>query len=328
MRRWLSFVLLSCVFLIVAGPVRAQTPEIAAAGLFNPNTRPLDINNVPVLATLVKNGAKLFYMGERSGLFGWFIIQNGQIQMIYVTADGRTAIIGGMFTGEGENVTGPQIQALANTNKEVGDLINNAGRQQQDISKAGVPGGFAAVSEDTSAEPGKPLTNSLPAVSLSPGERLLQDLQAAAGIVLGKNDQAELMIVIGPNCPHCKATWKELRQPVEEGRVQVRLIPVVNERLNSTKDIGKSEDVRVGAQLLKVANPLDAWNRYVEGDKSALVGEPDSLQVRAVLSNSILMDRWNIRSTPYMVYRAKDGRVKIVQGEPQRMAAVLNDLLK
>jgi hypothetical protein len=327
MFRLASLVLFSCVLFMMAGPVRAQTVN-AATGLYNPDTRPLDINSVPVLATLVKNGAKLFYMGERSGLYGWFIIKDNQIQMIYVTADKQTAIIGGMFTGEGDNVTGPQIETLANTNKEVNDLINNAGKQQEDISKAGVPGGFAAVPGGTPSEAGQPLANKLPSVSLSPGERLLQDLQAAAGVTLGKNDQAELLVVMSPSCPHCKSTWKELRKPVEEGKVQVRLIPVIKDELKGNKDIAKNEDVRAGAQLLKAANPLEAWNKYAEGDTSALAGEAEGLQVQAILSNSMLMDRWNIKSIPYMVYRAKDGRVKIVQGEPQRMAAILNDLLK
>ena len=315
------FFLPLCVILaLTALPAVAQLPP-PESNLFNRDVRPFDINGIPVLASLVRNGAKLYFLGERSGLQGWFIVKDGQVQMIYVAPDKQTAIIGGMFSAEGDNVTGPQIQALASVNKEVSDWVNGAGRQQDAVAKAGsTPGGFAAVPGGPQAEAGKPLSNKLPSVTLSPGERLLQDLQAAAGVTLGKNENAELLIVIDPNCPHCKATWRELRKPVQEGRVQVRLLPITNDP--------SGDATRAGAQLLKAANPLEAWDKYVSGDKSALAGEADSVRMQAVLSNNMLVEKWNIRSTPYIVYRAKDGRVKIVQGEPERMAAVLSDLLK
>ncbi|MDD5585653.1 MAG: thioredoxin fold domain-containing protein [Alphaproteobacteria bacterium] len=321
MRRLIFFFLPLCaVIALLSLPSAAQLPQ-GDSSLFSRDARPLDINSVPVLSNLVKNGAKLYFLGERSGLQGWFIIKDGQVQMIYVTPDKKTAIIGGMFSGEGDNVTGPQIKELASINKEVGDLVNGAGRQQEDVTKAGAtPGGFAAIPGGTQTEAGNLLGNKLPAVSLSPGERLLQDLKAAAGVTLGKNENAEMLIVIDPHCPHCKATWRELRKPVQEGLVEVRLLPITN---NPAGD-----DTRAAAQLLKAANPFEAWDKYVSGDKSALAGEADNLHKQAVLSNNLLIEKWNIRSTPYIVYRAKDGRVKIVQGAPERMASVLSDLLK
>jgi protein-disulfide isomerase len=299
-----------------------QQTETLDSDLFNRNAKPLDINAVPVLANIVKGGAKLFYLGERSGLHGWFIVKDGQIQMIYVTSDGQTALIGGMFTKDGVSVTEPQITNLTNTNKELAEMLNSASKQQEDVTKAGTtPGGFAAVPGNATAAAGKGLAGNLPpSVTISPGERLMQDLQAAASVKLGNNANAELLVVIDPNCPHCQATWRELREPVLANQVQVRLIPVSN-NLNG-------ESARVAGQLLQTANPFEAWDKYVGGDKKALAGEPDALHAKAVVSNRVIVDKWNISSTPYIVYRAKDGRVKIVQGQPERMAAVLTDLLK
>jgi len=312
------FSALSCLILIFfVSQAVAQTAD-TGAGLFNRDAQPIDINSIPVLSNLVKNGAKLYYLGERSGLHGWFIMKDGQVQMIYVTGDKKTAIIGGMFTSDGENVTGPQIQALANVNKEVNELITYAGRQQEEIAKAGVEGGFAAIpggtQTDSSGKAGKGI---IPAVSLSPGERLMQDLRAAAGVYLGKNERAELLVVIDPKNPRCLATWREMRKSVKEGLVQVKLIPAA---------VSGSDGARIGALFLKAENPLENWNKYVDGDSSAFAGQPDELSVRAVEANSEMLKRWNIGATPYIVYRAKDGRVKIVQGEPQRMASILLDL--
>jgi hypothetical protein len=39
-----------------------------------------------------------------------------------------------------------------------------------------------------------------------------------------------------------------------------------------------------------------------------------------------LIDAWHIEQTPYIVYRARDGQVKIVQGEPERPETIINDV--
>jgi hypothetical protein len=319
-RRKFSVLTLCFLSVLSASSVMAQTAP-SGTSLFNRDVRPFDINSVPILSTLVKNGTRLYFLGERSGLQGWFIVKDGQVQMIYVTPDKQTALIGGMFSSEGDNITGPQIETLAKENKEVGDIVNGAARQQEDITRAGsAPGGVAAVPGSALADAGKSSGNTIPTVSLSPGERLLQDLQAAAGVTLGKNDNAELLLVLDPNNARCKATWRELSKPVKEGRVQVRIIPV------SKDPVG--DEARVGAQLLKAAAPFEAWDKYASGDTKTLAGTADSVQLAAVEANNKLLKKWNIAATPYIVYRAKDGRVKIVQGEPERMAPVLSDLPK
>jgi len=287
---------------------------------FNPSAHPPEINSIPVLANMVKDGAKLYYLGERSGLNGWFIIKGKQIQMIYVTQDQQTALIGGMFTAKGENITGPQIKHLAETNNDIKRLIDGTTQQQKEVTTAGSEsGGVASVSGDKESSEKKTMANNLPAVTSSPGERLLQDLKAAAGVSLGASDTApELMMVAAPGCPNCKETWNELRDSVKSGKIRVRIIPVYN-------SLGGDES-RIAGQLLRVANPLDAWDRFVSGDKTALDGTPDEAAMRAIVANLTLVSKWSIQGYPYLAYRGQDGRVKIVQGRPERMAAVLADL--
>jgi hypothetical protein len=152
------------------------------------------------------------------------------------------------------------------------------------------------------------------------GEQLLRDLQAAPGITAGVQDAPGLEFVIDPACPHCKAVWRELRQAILTNKVRVHLIPITNNP--------EGDDTRVGAVLLKTANPFNAWDKYVAGDASALSGEADSPGLQAVLGNNLLIEKWNIRGIPYIVYRAKDGRVKIVQGEPEKLTAILSDMMR
>lgn len=292
--------------------------ETTEGTLFNTDSTPPDIASVPALSNLTKSGAKLYYLGERSGIHGWFIMQEGQIQMIYLSPDKKTVIVGAMFSSQGENVTTPQIAALAQTNKDISALLGNSGNEQKDVVAAGQEGGIASV-PGAKGEISKSLNN-MPSTPLSPGERLVQDMKAAAGVSLGKADAPELMMVVSPNCPNCKKTWAEMSGAVKEGKIQVRLIPVYT----STA----SDEKRAAAQLLKVQDPMAAWESYVGGNAAALAGTPDDVANRAIQANMSLIAKWNIQGTPYLVYRGKDGRVKIVQGKPERMAAILLDLSK
>lgn len=300
-------------------PTVPSVPATPAKDLFNANAKAPDISSIPALGNLVSSGAKLYYMGERSGLHGWFIIKDGQIQMIYLSPDRQSVVVGAMFTAQGENVTTPQISTLAQSNTDVNQLLNGPAEQQKEIVKAGDQGGAAAVPGDPTAS-AKQQNNPLPSVPLSPGERLVQDLKASASVILGNADGAELIMVVAPGCPNCKQTWLELRDAVKNHKMQVRLVPVYN-------SMGTDER-RVSAQLLKVQDPMSAWDRYVQGDASALAGEPDEIASKAVQANLSLVAKWNIQGYPYLVYRGRDGRVKIVQGRPERMAAVLSDLIK
>ena len=298
----------------------AATPP---AQLFTLGAKQPDIAAIPALQNLVKNGAKLYYMGERSEMPGWLIVKDGQIQMVYLSADRRTVIIGGMFTTQGDNVTSPQIQSLMQANADIKQLFTSSAEQQREIVQAGGAAGGATSVPSATAESGAKGSSAqaVPAgVSLSPGERLIQDMKAAAGVTVGQNDQVELLMMVAPNCPNCKTTWKELREPVLAGKLQVRLVPVYN-------SLGDQEK-NVAARLLKADKPFDVWDSYVSGDTKVLEGTPDPMAVRAVEANLNLVSKWNIQGYPYLVYRGRDGRVKIVQGRPERMAAVMLDLMR
>jgi hypothetical protein len=86
------------------------------------------------------------------------------------------------------------------------------------------------------------------------------------------------------------------------------------------------EEANQAAQLLVSKNPLEAWDKYAGGDQKALDGAVDEIALKAVVANLNLVSKWNIKGYPYIVYRGKDGRIKIVQGRPERMAAILLDL--
>ena len=261
----------------------------------------------PVLASLQKSGAKLYYLGKRMGLDGWFIIKSGQVQMVYASPDNKGALIGALFGENGENITAAQINTLVQNNKEVADAISSAGKEQAAIAQVGSPAPVAA-----------PVTSAgLPAAPLSPGERLVHDLSIASSVVVGNASAPELLMVMDPHCPHCQATWKALRETVMKGGLHIRMVPIGTEN---------TDNERAAAVFLGVSDPLNAWDKYVQGDKAPLDGVPSATALAAVRANHAMIDAWSIKDTPYLVYRGKDGKVKVVIGEPSKVSTVLGDM--
>ena len=255
-----------------------------------------------VLAHIQAAGSRLYYLGHDGNLDGWLIIKDGQIQIAYTSADQKTALMGAMFGAEGQNISAQQIHALMTRNKEVQDLLakgNPALASAQTVIKSSPPAPPDSVK--------------------SPGEKLMENFAAASGVIMGNNaDAPELFMVMDPNCPHCQATWRALRETVIAGKLRLHLIPIGNQ---------EGENERAAAMLLRAADPLSAWDKYVAGDKMQLSGTPDSAAMAAIRTNHELMVSWNIHLTPYLAYRGKDGKVKVLQGEPQKISTVLSDLL-
>jgi protein-disulfide isomerase len=219
-------------------------------------------------------------------------------------------VVGALFGEDGENVTTLQVSTLVGNNTEVAALVAGAAKEQDEIAHVGSP--------PAAAMQAIPSTG-IPSASLSAGERLIRDLSTAATVVVGNASAPELLMVMDPHCAHCQATWKALRDSIVANKLQVRMIPLTT---------GSPENARVAGMLLQAANPFEAFDKYANGDKTALAGEPDAVRAKAISANLDLAAKWKIFATPYLVYRAKDGRIKIVQGEPERIAAVLTDLLQ
>jgi hypothetical protein len=289
--------------------------EPAAAKIAEPNP-----GENPILAEYIKQGAHVYFMGAHGGLNGWFIIKDNQIQMGYSTADNKNIVMGVLFDEKGQNYSAAQFDELSKNNKDVSAFLNNlnVGATLNNMPPGMRPPPLPPLppslttlatvspSQQTPAEP----------APLSPGEKLMRDLDQAAGVNIGAASAPKLLMVMDPNCPHCQATWRVLRDAVFKNNLQVRLIPIGQ----------NDEDERAAARLLQTPDPLSAWDKYVGGDKSQLAGVADPIRVGAVRINHILIDDWHITMTPYLVYHGKDGQVKIVQGEPEQVAALLADL--
>ena len=251
------------------------------------------------LETMAKEGAQLRYMGNEGGLDAWMAIQNGQEQYFYVTPDREFVLLGMLFDKSGKMITLQQVSKL----QKSGDPV-------LDVLKANVSTPDASVTDQL------PKTEGDIAKALkTPSEQLFADVESSNWKALGKDTAPVMYMFIDPQCPYCHEFMKTLRKDIEAGNVQVRMIPV-----------GFRDETRAqAALLLAVPNAQERWFRHLDGDKDALPVTP-GVNEQGVERNMAIMQSWKLNVTPLSMYRAKDGKIKIVQGRAKDLKALLADL--
>jgi thiol:disulfide interchange protein DsbG len=298
---------------VSAAPAASASPSVPVEPVVSSAPPAPNPENNPMLSAFMKSGAKIYYLGANSGLYGWFITRDNQVQFAYTMPGSQSILIGVLYDGAGDEVSSQQIKKLYETNRDVNSFFSNMNSMQSPIQTMQTP---SLQMESPSGSPISSASSFQPPAS-PPGVILLEALQSASGVDVGATSAPKLYMIFDPNCPHCHDTWQKLRTMIFGGKLQVRLVPI--------GAFGPDSE-RAAAQFLRVANPLDAWDKYVAGDKDQLAGAPDAIALDAVHNNHVLVDAWKIRTTPYIVYRAKDGQVKIVQGEPENPDSLVNDV--
>ena len=282
----LTALLFICATLLLPIPASAQEKE--------------PVMPAPI-KTLVEQGAQVRYLGQHNGLDGWITIKAGQEQYFYVTADGKSMIMGLLFDSDGKLVTLRQVKALQEKSGDVLDLFTVKTPEEQTAA---------------TAVPDRYKQSTLPQFK-TPAEQLFDDVTNSNWIQLGKEDAPVIYSFMDPQCPHCHSFMTDLKANyIDNGLVQVRLIPV-----GFLKPESKSE----AAVLLAAPDPEARWYRHMAGDAAALP-PTEGINEQGVERNMAIMQSWKLDATPITVYRAKDGSVKIVQGRAQKMSGLIADL--
>ncbi len=249
-------------------------------------TMPAPIQN------LVDEGAQVRYLGRDHGFDGWLTIKNGQEQYFYVPPGGDAFFMGVMFDKTGKLVTVRQVAKLREDGGDLLDALASADEQK-------------AAARDDSFK------------FKSPSERLFADIENSNWVPLGQSSAPVLYSFIDPQCPHCHEFVKQVREGgyFDNGAVQMRLVPV-----------GFKDETRAQAAfLMATPNAQERWFAHMDGDETALPAKAEINQ-QGVQRNLAIMQSWEFSVTPMIVYRAKDGTVKIVRGVPKDLANVIGDL--
>lgn len=247
------------------------------------------------LKTLASSGAQMRYLGKESGLDGWVAIKNGQEQYFYVLPDGQGFLSGVLFDKDGKVITVNQVARLRKDGKDT-DVLDT-------------------LASDTPIDRAEAENKAKKYEFMTPSEQLFFDVENSNWLPLGQAGTPVFYALIDPQCPHCHDMMASLKDKIDSGKVQVRIIPV-----------GRTEQSKAQAAFLMAApDPAGTWWRHMNGDADALPAK-QGINIQGVERNMLLMQTWKFQGTPTVVYRAKDGTVKIITSKPKDIDALINDL--
>lgn len=239
----------------------------------------------PALKQYEDAGGSVDFIGTAHGLDGWVVKDaKGEVKTtVYTTQDGAM-VSGLLFSAEGANETATQLEAY---------------HQRITGSQAAVPGAEKSTSKS---------------------EKLYAEVEKAAWVSLGNPTAPYLYIFMNVDCDHCQDFWKDLENTVNEGKLQVRLVPY-----------GEKPDNRDGgAALLSVDEPQKVWIAYLSGDKSALGKDKAKDEgYKKLDANTAMVKEWKLGGPPFTLYRRPaDGALTAIVGRPDNVMLLLAEFIK
>ncbi len=244
------------------------------------------------IRNLVAEGAQIRYLGRDYGFDSWITIKNGQEQYFYVLPDKSAFVMGLLFDPKGELVTVDQVQRLRSKGDDLLDALAS-----EDLT----------LNRESEEE----------FEFKSPSERLYYDIENSNWVPLGAPGAPVVYAFLDTQCPHCHAFVNDLREGgyLKGGKIQVRMIPVGF----------REETIAQAAYLMATPDPQGRFLRHLDGDEAALPAKSE-INDQGVQRNLAIMQSWKFDATPMIVYRAKDGSVKIVRGRPKDIQSLIADI--
>ncbi len=264
---------------------------------------------------LANGGAQVSYMGNDLGLDGWMTVKDGQRQYVYVTPNQEANIVGLLLDRDGKMVTATQIDRLMKSNPEYLAQEMKSKKVQKNTSQT--PNVLPPKTPSAIKSP-LPSPKSTPIDPSSSSEQLLADIQVAHWIEIGLSSAPIVYAFVDPECPHCHQFIDTLRatKSYEKGKIRTRLLPV--------GILGK-DSLYEAAKLIDSPTPKKSFFDHLDGDEFALPID-EKYNTKKVQKNMALMQKWNLDVTPFLIYRSKEGSVKIVRGRPKQIEDLLSDI--
>ncbi len=296
-------------------PVTEPSPEAAVpAPVADPAlTNVPDTSNILFMQNMRKIGATIYYLGENLGLHGWFVVKDGQVQIIYTTPDQKALLVGALLSPEGANVSQQQVMVLANNNPEIQKILKGSAAVTGQPPKPA----SAATNDVLHATTGVAPAPAKP-VAESPSEKFYGELLKATNVTFGKESAPQLIMIMDVNCPHCHEAWKNLQPFVDGGKLRVTMVPI--------KALGPQSELEA-ANWLSKKDPYEAWKKRIAGDKNVFrIGPQDTDKEKGVFANTSLVKGWGVNQTPYILYHGKNGKVRLIMGEPKSADEIMSDI--
>jgi protein-disulfide isomerase len=292
-------------------------PPAAAGGSGNGN-----VADVPFMQWVLANNATVTPLGNVGGLEGWLLSNKVSQQTIYITPDGKHAVIGIMAAIGGEDITGLQLTALMLGHAPVITKSDPSGRGtpqsaqtisnsppspppapaanqnvQSSVSAGAMPAGAspiaAAMGQLATAEP------DMNELDVTPTQ-MAKAIDNTAVFTVGAPGKPDLVMLADPNCPYCHASWTLLGPLVQDGKIDVTVILI--DWLNGSKE--KALDLLANPD---VADAWDAGQGSVDGVPVSSPGPKADMKLAAyyLAHNEAFAKAVDINGTPTLIWVAR-----------------------
>lgn len=297
-------------------PLVTQAAPAPSAALETAQEKIPDTTNIMFIQNLRKIGATIYYLGQDMGLNGWFVVKDGQVQIIYTTPDQKAVLIGALLSAEGANISQQQVMLLANSNPDIQKIIKNSaavtGLASRPTQSATSPMQVAPV-QATQPAASPTSDNAVP-----PSQKFFEALQKSANITFGKETAPQLIMIMDVNCRHCHKTWLAMQTLVDAGKLRVTMVPI--------GALGPVSELQA-ANWISGKDPYDSWKKHVAGDEAIFKNEtPSAEKVSSIHDNTVLVQKWGVDQTPYILYHGNNGKVRLIIGEPKSIDDIMSDI--
>lgn len=282
---------------------------------------------------------EVHYLGHSYGLDGW-ALKGGEdgktVQYVYTTPEGGL-VLGLLFGPEGEIETTSQIRRMlgkmkedklasvtsSEKNNDKLDTTSNKNAKNTDIDTSQSLKNYREARKKIEEKYKETLKNKKSVKnkkSSKKSEKFYVETEKANWVALGNKNAPYIYIYMNPGCIHCKNYWNDIRNAVDKGNLQVRLIPFGKVDINR----------HAGAALLSVVDPKAAWDAYVKGNEKALDRSfAKKSAYKKIKKNTELFAKWGLPSSPFTVYHSPEsGKIKIISGKPENTLLLLSEFLQ
>jgi thiol:disulfide interchange protein DsbG len=242
----------------------------------------LDLS-VSTLLTIA--GSQVRELGEKHGLRGFYLQNGPEFQVLYATPDGQATIAGVMWDSSGKNLTREQVAPIAGALPTV---------------VVGKDGGAGNAAEGQAAA--KPA---------------LEAVEKTAFGVMGDAGSRRLWLFVDPLCSYSVRALQELKPLVDQGRVQIAIIPI------SVLDYENHNQSTPAALALLSKEPAAmaaAWE-HREYRSTPTLEATERLRINTAAAQNI-----GLRGTPTVVWRKADGTEGRIDGLPNDWSGVIATL--
>lgn len=252
-----------------------------------------------LLEWLKKQGVTVERMGEPlDGLDSYYGYRGTQPMTIYLSPNGQVAFVGLAYGPAGEDVTAKQLGDLARAH---GGALPGMPQPAQAMAPVAPPAAAVAAAPANGPVDGP------------------QSLAATHWREIGRASAPMVYMIIDLDCPYCKQAWTALRQPVMDGAIRLRVVPV--------SILSTSTSRPRGAAFLMAPDPTAALDAAAANQLVPLDPPPSKADAALALNGTYLarnpIGGRKFDATPTFVYKGVGNSLQVDVGLPNGSVDVL-----